>query len=60
LGTLALVAPYLLGGEQGDHVIFVWHTRTSDYVIGLHAWEPFTQAVSTLRAIVESSPTAAS
>jgi len=26
--------------EQGDHVIFVWHTRTSDYVIGLHAWEP--------------------
>ena len=40
LGTLALVAPYLRGGEQGDHVIFVWHTRTSDYVIGLHAWEP--------------------
>ena len=55
-GTMILAPAYPVGGEQGDHVIFRWTERRREYALGLHAWEPFLEAVSTLEAIVRSIP----
>jgi hypothetical protein len=39
----------------GDHVIFRWKIGGVEYMISIHGWEPFTQAISTLRKIVAST-----
>jgi hypothetical protein len=39
-----------------DHLIFVWQTQATRYAITLHAWEPLTVAVNTLKGIVNSLP----
>lgn len=54
-GTLVLAPSYPGGGEQADHLIFRWRANATEYAIGLHAWEPLTQAAATLRAIVRSA-----
>lgn len=55
-GSLALSPPYPRGGSQADHVVFRWRSGRSTYVVGMHAWEPFTEAVATLRRVVASLP----
>jgi hypothetical protein len=41
---------------MGDHLIFYWRQNATDHMITLHGWEPFTQVVATLHAIVLSAP----
>lgn len=52
---LVLAPPYGLGGLMGDHLILRWREGGRDYAVGLHAWEPLTEAAATLRAVVASS-----
>jgi hypothetical protein len=51
-GSLELAPPYLRGGMLGNHLIFRWHARRREHLMSLHAWEPLTEAVGVLRAIV--------
>jgi hypothetical protein len=53
-GTVVLAPAYPGGGEQGDHLIFRWRQSGVGYAVGLHGWEPLTQAFATLRAMVRS------
>jgi hypothetical protein len=55
-GSAALAPSYPVGGSQGNHVIFRWRQRGETYVVGLHAWEPFSEAYATLRRVVASLP----
>ncbi len=55
-GTLVLAPLFPAGGEQGGHLIFRWHRGSTEYAVGLHAWEPFLQTVATLHEIVDSIP----
>lgn len=55
-GSLALSPQYPLGGSQADHVVFRWRSGRTTYLVGMHAWEPLTEAVATLRRIVASVP----
>jgi|GEM_PF-1762514 len=55
-GSIALSPPYPLGGSQADHVVFRWRSGPTTYLIGMHAWEPFTEALATLRRVVASLP----
>ena len=41
---------------MGNHLIFRWREHGRTYALGLHAWEPLSEAVATLRAIVDSLP----
>lgn len=55
-GSLALIPPYGYGGMQGDHLVFRWCSHGTDLALGLHAWEPFTETVDSLRTIIGSLP----
>lgn len=55
-GTVALAPAYPNGGSQGNHVVFRWQDGRSTYLVGMHAWEPFTEAYTTLRRVVASLP----
>lgn len=56
-GEIVLAPPFTaVDSIHADHVMFVWHVSGLDYVLSLHAWEPFTQSVATLRAVVASLP----
>lgn len=55
-GTVVLAPPFPGGGEQGDHLIFRWREAGNGHAIGLHAWEPLSQAFATLRFLVDSIP----
>jgi hypothetical protein len=55
-GSVALAPGYPTGGSQGNHVMFRWRRGGRTYVVGLHAWEPFSEAYATLRRIVASLP----
>jgi hypothetical protein len=57
-GGLTLSPPYLRGGMLGNHLNFRWRAEGEEYLVSLHAREPLTEAVATLRAIVESLPPA--
>jgi hypothetical protein len=54
-GQLVLAPSYPAGGMMGDHLIFHWTARAGDRMISLHGWEPFTNVVATLHAIVLSA-----
>lgn len=54
-GTVVLAPAYPDGGEQGDHLIFRWRAGGVGYAIGLHGWEPLSQAFAVLRAMVRST-----
>jgi hypothetical protein len=54
-GELVLAPGFPAGGMMSDHLIFDWSRNATDHMITLHGWEPFTQVVATLRAIVLST-----
>ena len=54
-GQLVLAPAYALGGLVGDHLVFRWEEDGIEYAIGLHAWEPLTEAAATLRDVLRSS-----
>jgi hypothetical protein len=53
-GTVVLAPAYPAGGEQGDHLIFLWRAHGTELALGLHGWEPLSQAFATLRLMVLS------
>lgn len=53
-GNLVLAPSFPLGGSQGNHLIFRWRAHGVTFFLGLHAWEPFVETVSTLRRMVSS------
>jgi hypothetical protein len=56
-GTIVLAPPFDLAQSlYADHVIFRWRKDGRDYVVSLHAWEPFTQAYETLHRMVNTLP----
>lgn len=55
-GTVVLAPPYPAGGSQGNHVIFRWRARGTTYIVGMHAWEPFSESFAMLRRVAESLP----
>lgn len=55
-GRLVLAPPFPHGGIEGNHLLFHWRKGATDYRLSLHAWEPFTETVASLRAIVFSLP----
>jgi hypothetical protein len=55
-GRLILAPPFPLGGIDGNHLLFRWRVGGTGYQLGLHSWEPFTETVATLRAVIESLP----
>jgi hypothetical protein len=56
-GQLFLAPSYPRGGMLGNHLVFRWRAGRREYVLSLHAWEPLTEAVATLRAVVASTRT---
>lgn len=57
-GELVLAPPWPSGGLFGNHLIFRFGTEARGRVVSLHAWEPFSEAVATLKAVVASTPVA--
>ena len=55
-GTLTLAPPFPHGGQQGNHLIYQWTDSGDNYAVGLHAWEPLTEAIATLEAVIASVP----
>jgi hypothetical protein len=55
-GELVFAPPFGAGGIAGNHVVFRWRDGSSYYAVTLHSWEPFTETVAVLRALVESVP----
>jgi hypothetical protein len=55
-GELVFAPPFEAGGIAGNHVVFRWRKGSSYYAVTLHGWEPFTETVTVLRALVESVP----
>jgi hypothetical protein len=54
-GIVALAPPYnAVSSIHGDHLMFRWRRGETEYVLSLHAWEPFSECFLTLRAMVES------
>lgn len=58
-GDLVLAPRIPLGGEMGNHLIFMSRERGAYYAFSVHAWEPFPQTVATLRTVVQSVTRAA-
>ena len=56
VGALYLMPPFPHGGMLGNHLVFSWHQRKRPYALSLHAWEPLTESVATLQAMVEGLP----
>lgn len=54
---LFLAPPYPSGGYLGNHLVLVWEARQGRHAISLHAWEPLTEAVATLRRMALSAKT---
>jgi hypothetical protein len=59
LGALYLMPSYPRGGMLGNHLVFSWRQDELPYVLSLHAWEPLTESVATLRTMVEGLPPSA-
>lgn len=53
-GSVVLAPDFPAGGEQGNHLIFGWRKGKTDLALGLHGWEPLSQAFATLRKMVTS------
>lgn len=52
-GELSLTpSSYPALGELADLVVFRWRDATGHHAVGLNVWEPLTDSVATLRAIV--------
>jgi hypothetical protein len=59
LGALYLMPSYPRGGMLGNHLVFSWRQDERPYALSLHAWEPLTESVATLRSMVEGLPNVA-
>ncbi len=57
-GLLFLAPPFPTGGYLGNHLVFVWRAGATSWAVSLHAWEPLTEAVATLRAMTLSASSA--
>lgn len=55
-GAVALAPGYPTGGSQGGHIIFRWRQEGSTFVLGMHAWELFSEAYATLRRVAHNLP----
>jgi hypothetical protein len=55
-GELVLAPPFGAGGIAGNHLVFRWRKGSSYYAVTLHSWEPFTETVKVLRALIGSVP----
>jgi hypothetical protein len=54
-GELSLTpSSYADEGELSDLVVFRWRDSAGDHAVGVNVWEPLTDAVATLRAIVST------
>jgi hypothetical protein len=54
-GDLVLVPSFaFVDSIHADHVLFLWQTAGNDYALSVHAWEPFTESVAALEAMVVS------
>jgi hypothetical protein len=54
-GELSLTpSSYYDLGELSDLVVFRWRDKAGAHAVGLNVWEPLTDAVATLRAIVST------
>jgi hypothetical protein len=54
-GELILAPPFTYSDSiHADHLIFLWRSDGRDHAVSLHAWEPFTESVATLQAVVDS------
>ena len=53
-GTVILAPDFPGGGEQGNHLIFRWRDRQTDFALGLHGWEPLSHAFAALRQMIIS------
>jgi hypothetical protein len=51
---VVLAPSYPSGGEQGDHLIFRWSRDGVGFAVGLHAWEPLSGAMGTLKMMIGS------
>ena len=51
---LVLAPSFPSGGAHADHLVYRWREGGLEHVVSLHAWEPATEAVRTLHAIVRS------
>lgn len=40
---------------DADHLVFLWEESGNDYALSLHAWEPLSEVISTLRALVTAT-----
>jgi hypothetical protein len=55
-GTLVLApSPDVVDSLHAGHLIFRWGTDGHESVISIHAWEPFTEVVPTLKNVVTST-----
>lgn len=59
VGQLYLMPGFPRGGMLGNHLVFSWREAERRYALSLHGWEPLTEAVASLRAMVEGLPTLA-
>jgi hypothetical protein len=56
-GTIVLVPSFdFVDSLHAGHLVFRWREHGNDFVVSLHAWEPFSQTFAALRAIVGSIP----
>ena len=56
IGPLYLMPPFPHGGMLGNHLVLSWRQSGRRYALSLHAWEPLTESVATLRSMVEGLP----
>ena len=55
-GELVLAPSYPSGGMNGEHLMYMWTEEETEFAMSLHAWEPVSETIGTLRAIVRSIP----
>jgi hypothetical protein len=54
-GQLSLTPTiYAHSGELSDLTVFRWHDARGDHAVGVNVWQPLSQSVGTLRAIIAS------
>jgi hypothetical protein len=58
-GALYLMPPFPHGGMLGNHLVFSWGQEKRPFALSLHAWEPLTESVATLHAMVKGLPSIA-
>jgi hypothetical protein len=51
-GQLILAPSYPAGGEQGDHVVFLWTSGGMERAVGLHSWGDVMPTIATLRRML--------